>query len=725
MQDARQALLHHDSDQAIQVLTQALTTAAPAEIAEIHFLLAQAYLAADQHDQALALLRPLSQDPAFSSQHPEVHYWLGQALLPQDPTRAAQAFETYAQHSPHLAAEIWIQAGDAWLQAQDPDAGARAYTQALNRASGLVTALHAREGLARAALAAQNPQEAIAQYQAILEQARSPGYRAEIEYLLGQAQEAAGQPAEAWASYRQALQAEPKSRYAYLALIQLVNAQQAVDPLLRAQIDIHAGAYTPAIAVLQQHLAATPEDRTDQAYTLLAQAYEGLKNYQAAAEAWRQVLSLPGETSFKNQAWLGLGRSLWRQGLTEEARLVYLQAAENSPDPDVASTALWWAAVLAGQNQDQWRRAAQDFARLAREFPQSEYAAQAGFRAGLINYRLGDMDTARAIWESHAQAGRSLWHAAADFWLGKRLLALGDKTAAWDHWRQVAETWGWDNFYGVRSAQKLAQAGQPLPPTPPPSSSQDPAAWVAAMAPTAPPLPEPLPELATAQEWLRLGRIDRAHRELEGLRRTWSKDPLRLWALARYAYDQGMYDIAIRAALRLVSLSGRPLHQAPEAIQRLVYPRPYDDLIQTYAREFQLDPALYLALLRQESLFWAPAVSPVGAQGLAQIMPGTGQGAARQLGLENFHPQDLSRPVIGLRLGAYILRQELDRGDGNLFWALAAYNAGPGNAAFWWDLAQGDEDLFVELVSFKETQHYIRTIIVQAQHYRRIYPDLR
>jgi len=697
--------------------------------AEARFLLARAFLAAGQSEQAGALLETLAGHEDAIARFPEIHYWLAKTLLSADPARAAQAFEAYAALSPHLAAAVWIRAGDAWRQAGELDRAVAAYSQALSLAAGVATALHAREGLAETALAADDPAAAIAQYEAILQQARSPAYRAEIFYRLGQAQAAGGLTANAWASYHQATRTAPGSRYAYLALVALVDAAQAVDPLLRAEIDIAAGAYLPAMTVLRLHLEQTPDDRTAQAYALLAQAYEDAEDYAQSGEAWRQVLDLATDEAMRSDAWLGLGRSYWRRGMKEEAREVYLQAAERSSDPETAATALWWAAVLAGQDEALWRRAAEDFMRLARTYPQSDYAAQAVFRAGLIHYRLGDGDAALALWSEHAVAGRNAWHAAADFWLGKLLQAEGEADEALAHWRGVADRWGVNHFYGVRARQKLAEAGATLPPleSPPEDEAGAVAVWVMGLKPgvSEADLAQTPPQFAPVAEWHRLGEDVKAHGELERLRLVWVDDPVRLYQLALFARERGYYDIAIRAALRLANLSGRPFTEAPRSIQELIYPTYYKDLTLAYAQRFDLDPALYFALIRQESLFWTPAVSHAGARGLTQIMPGTGQGAASQLGMTDFTVADLQRPVVSLHLGAYILSRELARGDGNVFWALAAYNAGPGNAAFWHDLAEGDEDLFVELISFRETQHYVRTITVQAEHYRRLYPQLR
>ena len=57
-------------------------------------------------------------------------------------------------------------------------------------------------------------------------------------------------------------------------------------------------------------------------------------------------------------------------------------------------------------------------------------------------------------------------------------------------------------------------------------------------------------------------------------------------------------------------------------------------------------------------------------------------------------------------------------------WQGGRWQGGPSNVTYWRKLAGSDDDLFLELVSFAETQLYLRTIAVQANHYRRMYPEL-
>jgi peptidoglycan lytic transglycosylase len=85
---------------------------------------------------------------------------------------------------------------------------------------------------------------------------------------------------------------------------------------------------------------------------------------------------------------------------------------------------------------------------------------------------------------------------------------------------------------------------------------------------------------------------------------------------------------------------------------------------------------LVLAVMHVESGYYNFAVSPVGALGLMQIMPATGEESARELGIQWRGPRTLFDPEVNVRIGVWYLRQLRDR-YGHIDVALAAYNWGP------------------------------------------------
>lgn len=95
----------------------------------------------------------------------------------------------------------------------------------------------------------------------------------------------------------------------------------------------------------------------------------------------------------------------------------------------------------------------------------------------------------------------------------------------------------------------------------------------------------------------------------------------------------------------------------------------YDDCFQAASEAYGVPVGLLKAVGRVESNFRADAVSCCGAQGVMQLMPAT----ARSLGVT-----DAFDPAQNIMGGAKYLRQMLDRFDGDVSKALAAYNAGPG-----------------------------------------------
>lgn len=117
----------------------------------------------------------------------------------------------------------------------------------------------------------------------------------------------------------------------------------------------------------------------------------------------------------------------------------------------------------------------------------------------------------------------------------------------------------------------------------------------------------------------------------------------------------------------------------------------YDGLFQAAAEAYQLPVDLLKSVAKAESAFTADAVSPCGAQGIMQLMPGT----ARALGVA-----DAFDPAQNIMGGAKYLRQMVDRFDGDLTKAVAAYNAGPGAV-----------EQYGGVPPYRETQNYVQKVL--------------
>jgi hypothetical protein len=160
--------------------------------------------------------------------------------------------------------------------------------------------------------------------------------------------------------------------------------------------------------------------------------------------------------------------------------------------------------------------------------------------------------------------------------------------------------------------------------------------------------------------------------------------------------------VAVRHPIPLAQRRGKVNSRSGQGFvivhERRVVPVDISPIILKYAQKHHVDPFLIKAVMFTESHFRNSATSWCGAQGLMQLMPGTG----RMMGA-----RDLYDPDQNIAAGTRYLRMMLDRYSGNLRAAIAAYNAGPGNVP-----------LSGAIPNITETRNYVHKVMKAYKSYK-------
>ena len=210
------------------------------------------------------------------------------------------------------------------------------------------------------------------------------------------------------------------------------------------------------------------------------------------------------------------------------------------------------------------------------------------------------------------------------------------------------------------------------------------------------------------QRALELLRLDmRGESKLEWVWAVSNFDDRQLIAAAEVASRANWYDVAISTADKTKFTHNFSLR----------YPTPYLDMMQSYARENNLDEAWVYGLIRQESRFITRAKSSVGASGLMQVMPATAKWIARRLGLGGYRPAMIHELDTNIQFGTHYLRYTMDEMDGQSVMATAAYNAGPSRPKRWAAKQALEGAIYAESIPLNETRDYVKKVMANTYFY--------
>ena len=580
--------------------------------------------------------------------------------------------------------------------------------------------------------------DALARYDGIAARTSNDYVKAQAAYLSGQAYQSAGRTEEAYTSYRLAVEKYPLSYYAYLSLVALVDAQVQVNDLDRGMVDYFANQYDVALLAFDRYLQANPVN-DGSAHYYKALTLRELGKYQAAVDELSTFITNYSTHPKWVQAWEDKAEIQWvNLDLYADAAATLTDYVALYPASASAIDYLMAAARIL-ERDNRLDQAADTWQRVANDYSTSEQAATAAFEVGIVRYRQSSFAPAlEAFNRSLALALDAEDRARAYVWIGKAQQQIGNIEEMHKAWQQGQDA-DPAGYYSVR-ARDLMTATAPFAPPPVTHLAFDLAseraaadAWVRLTFNL--PADTDLgglgmlaqdPRAIRGTELWDLGLWDEARLEFEDLREAVSTNAVDSYRLGNYLLDLGLYRSAIFALRQTLTLAGLDEHtesmMAPPYFGHARYGLYYSDLVIPDAQAEALDPLFVFSMIRQESLFEGFVRSTAGARGLMQIIPSTGASISGTLGWPfDYVEDDLYRPDVSIRFGTHYLAANLGLMGNDPYAALAAYNAGPGNAMAWKDLAGGDPDLFLEVIRFEETRLYIRNIYEIFAIYRRLY----
>jgi peptidoglycan lytic transglycosylase len=583
-------------------------------------------------------------------------------------------------------------------------------------------------------------QEAIA----YLEAHRQP-VRASIELALGKSYLKSERPEKGMEVLKHLYFTMPLSPEADDAAALLAAAGSALegsyaDQKTRADLLAGAGRYAEAERAYRDLAARTPTSEQDDVEIALASMMR--RSNPAGARSILERSEAQGEANAQR---LYLLCEIARNDDNESALDANLERMrQESP------ASQWLAqALLAAGNfyllRKEYDRAQPLYAELSRRFPSNGRASYAHWKSAWLIYRQGRKEEARQAFENQVALYPDRSEAPAALYWRARIAEDEHDYATARAWYTVLAYRFRYYYYGCLGRERLAAlpaetgartAGSVTGTSATPVDFA-PGRTVAAKDPVLALIPEvkapgpealevePPPDELSAEKsqlLVNAGLYDFAIRELQaeqgGQGASWAT-----LQIARIYRDSGQDHRALQFLKR--SLPGYysvEFSSLPREYWEILFPRPYWDQLLRQARANELDPYLVASLIRQESEFNPGAVSRANAYGLMQLLPSVGRGEARAARMRNFSTSSLLVPNVNIQLGTHYFKEMVTQFNGQVEYALAAYNAGSNRVDEWLQNGKyGEIAEFVESIPFTETREYVQAIVRNSQVYRQLY----
>ena len=672
-----------------------------------------------QHREALALLA------AHDDGSPQAAYLRALALLRSgEVDRAEKLLEELVPRLPTIEDRVLWHLAQAREKRMDREGALAAYGRI-----GPESVLHDEARLARARLLVRLGREAEAM-EVLRPLAEKPAPKwgqdqpARALLLFGEIAEKRDRPA-AVAAYRKLFTEHvlsPEAEAARRRLEALGAAKLGAGEMLRrARNLVEAHRNEEGAALLREVLPALefPSQAGCEARLELGRALRKMRRHSEVPGALEPVVERCEDSEVRVRALYLLATSTTVVDPPRGAQN-WLRLAGEFPHHSYADDALFHAAEVA-RSQGELQRARELLHRLIERHPGGDFRGEALFRLFWLERQQGRLE--EALLALHQLEGERRERPRALYWQGRTLLDLGRPAEAVAAFRRLLVDHP-ASYYALLARGRVraldpALATELRPELLDASAPEFDLSVVAGER-----------RIAAAVELLRLGFSTEATAELLRIDRAalraaagGSADPVLaiVYLLDRAGSRQPALQIA---RVELAEALERGYGAETALLYRLAYPLAYRDLVEENARKYGVPADLLQALMREESSLDPLVVSWAGAVGLTQLMVQTARAVARSLGLGPVDASRLKDPATNVRIGTAYLGSLLQRFQGNWALACAGYNAGPGAVVRWLD-ARGELSLdeFVEEIPIDQTRNYVKRVLDSFATYRLIYGE--
>lgn len=439
----------------------------------------------------------------------------------------------------------------------------------------------------------------------------------------------------------------------------------------------------------------------------MGQSYQGRKWYNTAIKKYKAVVALGDKTEYLTRANYQLAQCYRQKGHLKTATSRLENFVNTYTWSELIDNALYDIAQI-HEKRGNSELAIKAYSRLIEASPDSQYADVAGWRIGWQRFNQGRYeDSYHAFKGLKENFPGNRYAMGAHFWMAKIRERQNKPTLARTLYNEVAKARYW--YYSARAKEILGIAASELEPKAMPDTE----------------LPQRVACPHQVQALMKLHLYEDAVAQLSHHINTTSNSAQECFYALITCYEElARYDKArevTEKALARTAFANKSSLDS-EKLRQLLYPRHYADLVEKYAKLYEVDTFLMYAMILEESRYRADAISWAGAIGLMQIMPATGKELAQQLKIRRFRPSMLKRPEVNIQMGAKYIGYLNSIFNSNPMLVTGAYNGGPGRMKRWVTSKNiKDIDEFVEKITIRETRLHIKKVINSYGNYVEIY----